>query len=475
MSMSALPPTPPAELAPRPRFVTGSITRHILVMTGTGAVGLMAIFFSDFANIFFLGLLGDLQVLAAVGYASGILFFMFSASIGMSIAVTALVAPALGASDIASARRLSVHAAVFVAGASSLVAGAMWPALPLLLGWLGASGRSLALAHDYLRIVLPSLPPLALAMAASGVLRSSGDARRAMYITLTGAVVATILDAILILWLGFGIHGAAVAAFIAHIAMLATGWWGVVRVHRLLAKPDWSVFEYDVALIARFALPSVLTNLATPAGGAYVTVAMSRFSDGAVAGWAVIGRIIPIAFGAIFALSSAIVPIIGQNLGAREFDRVRAALYGGLAFAASFSATAWLFLALVAPALVQLFSATGEAAALIVFFCRWLAPLFVFFGTLFVCNAACNSLGRPHYATALNWGRATLGTAPFVTLGSHWGPKGALFGHMMGGIAFGIAAVVVVHRLVARLERDLKGSGRPNLPESLDQRRDGPS
>jgi Na+-driven multidrug efflux pump len=178
-----------------------------------------------------------------------------------------------------------------------------------------------------------------------------------------------------------------------------------------------------------------------------------------VAGWAVIGRIIPIAFGAIFALSGAIGPIIGQNLGARQLDRVRAALNAGLAIAATFTAIVWLVLALAAPALVQLFNASGEAAALIVFFCRWLAPLFVFFGTLFVCNAACNTLGRPQYATALNWGRATLGTVPFVTLGSYWGAKGALFGHMAGGIAFGLAAVFVVQRLIAGLERDFERPG----------------
>jgi putative MATE family efflux protein len=466
MSVSALPPAP--IVAPPPRFVTGSIARHILVMTGTGAVGLMAIFVSDFATIFFLGLLGELQLLAAVGYASAILFFMFSAGIGMSIAVTSLVAPALGARDFARARRLSTHAAVFAAGAMTLIVAVLWPALPLLLGWLGASGRSLALGTDYLRIVLPSLPPLALGMCASAILRSAGDARRAMYVTLTGAVVAAILDAILIYWLGFGIHGAAVAAFVAHLAMLAVGWWGVVHVHGLLGRPEWRIFEYDLALIARFAIPAVLANVATPAGGAYVTVAMSQFSDSAVAGWAVIGRIIPIAFGAIFALSGAIGPIIGQNLGARQLERVRGALYGGLAFAASVTVLAWLVLSLAAPALVRLFNASGEAAELIVFFCRWLAPLFVFFGTLFVCNAACNTLGRPHYATALNWGRATLGTIPFVTLGAHWGAKGVLVGHMAGGIAFGVIAVLVVYRLIARLERDIGPTGR--LPQEVAER-----
>ena len=106
MPASATPPALVAEPAPAPlpRLVTGSIARHILVMTGTSAVGLMSIFFSDFANIFFLGLLGDLQLLAAVGYASSLLFFLISGGVGMAMAVTALVAPALGARDAPRAR-----------------------------------------------------------------------------------------------------------------------------------------------------------------------------------------------------------------------------------------------------------------------------------------------------------------------------------------------------------------------------------
>jgi putative MATE family efflux protein len=443
---ASLPPSAPA------RFVTGSILRHILVMTGTSAVGLMAIFAGDFANILFLGSLRDGEVLAAAGYAGTLLFFVISAGVGMAIAVTALVSPALGARDLARARRLATHAIVVSAGATTLLVAGLCLVLAPILGGLGAGGRTLALARDYLLIVLPSLPLLTTAMAASAVLRSAGDAQRAMYITLVGAAVAVALDAVLILWIGLGIHGAAVSAFASHVSMLTVGWWSVVRVHGLLDRPQWHLLERDVPLIARFAVPAVLTQLATPAGGAVVTATIAQFGHGAVAGWTVIGRVIPIAFGAIFSLSASVGPIIGQNLGAREFGRVRAALKAGLGLAAAITATAWLVLALATPALVAIFHATGETAALIAFFCRWLAPLFVFFGTLFVCNAACNTLGRPHYATALNWGRATLGTVPFVMLGSSWGAEGVLLGHMAGGIAFGIAAVVVVNRLIARLE-----------------------
>jgi MATE family, multidrug efflux pump len=102
-------------------------------MTGTGAVELMAIFVSDFATLFFLDLLGDLHLLAAVGYAGAIMFIMFSAGLGMAIAVASLVSPALGAGDFARVCRLFTHAAVFTAGGMTLLVAALWPMLPTVI------------------------------------------------------------------------------------------------------------------------------------------------------------------------------------------------------------------------------------------------------------------------------------------------------------------------------------------------------
>ena len=65
------------------RFVTGSTMRHVVVMAGTGAVGLMAVFAVDLANLFYVSLLGDTAVAAAVGFAGTINFFHVAISIGM--------------------------------------------------------------------------------------------------------------------------------------------------------------------------------------------------------------------------------------------------------------------------------------------------------------------------------------------------------------------------------------------------------
>ncbi len=438
---------------PPPRFVTGSLLHHILVMTGTGAVGLMAIFAGDLVNMIFLGLLRDDDVIAAVGYASSILFFTISIGIGLSIAATSLVSPQLGAGKRVMARRLSGSAHLLTVLVGAVLAVLVFACTPYLLRLLGAEGRAFELAAAYLRILVPFMVPLALGMTASAVLRSLGDAKRAMYVTLGGAILNAILDPIFIFVLGLGIEGAAIASAISRFAVMGIGLYGVVVVHDMLGRPSLRRMRSDARDLAVIAIPAVLTNVATPVGNAFVTATISAFGVGAVAGWAIVGRILPVAFGAIYALSGSVGPILGQNYGARDFQRMRQTLRLSLIVMLVFTLVAWAALALFTEPLVAAFHASGEAADLIRLFCRWLAPLFAFMGGLFIANASFNTLGRARLSSVLNWGRATLGTLPIVAIGGNLaGAAGVLAGNMLGGIPFGAIAVWLSFRHVRELE-----------------------
>lgn len=441
----------PSQRAP-PKFISGSLLRHILVMTGTGAIGLVAIFIGDLANMLFLSWLGDEAIVAAIGYASSILFFTTSIGIGLSIAATSLISPAVGAGDRERARQYAASSLIATFAVSAVLALAVWLAIPSLLTLLGARSRAHDLARDYLLILVPFLPPLALAMTTTAILRSVGDARRAMNVTLTGALVNIALDPVLIFGLGLGIHGAAMASSIARLFMVGYGLYAAIRVHDMVGKLNVTDAIADTPAIAAIALPAILTNVATPVANAYVTAAIAPHGDSAVAAWAIIGRIIPVAFGAIYALSGSIGPIIGQNFGAKQYDRMREAFTLSLWVSVGFTAVAWLALAIFAQPIVDVFKASGEAADLILLFCRWLSPLFVFLGILFVANAAFNTLGRAQLSTWLNWGRATLGTIPFVEAGAHLGgAPGVLVGNMLGAIVFGALAVWLCYRLIGDL------------------------
>lgn len=447
------PATGPGQSGNSAKFVTGSTMRHVLVMTSTGSVGLMAIFLVDFLNLFYISLLGEQQLAAAIGYAGSVLAFNIAIGIGMAIAATALISRALGAENRDDARHMSAAALAFVTLVSLLVVIGLWPFIPLALEGLGARGETREIAAGFLRIVVPSLPLLGLGMLLAGILRAVGDARRAMYVTLAGGAASAVLDPLFIFGLGLGVTGAAIATVLSRCVLVGFGLYGVVHVHGMIGRLRPAEFRRDIWAMTGIAVPAVLTNIATPVGNAYLTATISRFGDDAVAGWAIIGRIIPVAFGTIFALSGAVGPIIGQNFGAGHAGRVRQTLKDALIFTLIYTVAVWILLILLRHQIVGVFAARAEAAELVLFFCALVAGSFVFTGALFVANAAFNNLGFPAYSTMFNWGRATLGTIPFVWYGAaQFGASGALAGWAVGGIVFGIGAAVMAFRVIGTLD-----------------------
>jgi Na+-driven multidrug efflux pump len=224
-----------------------------------------------------------------------------------------------------------------------------------------------------------------------------------------------------------------------------------VHRHRILCRPVWRSLLADARPVASVALPAILTNLATPVGSAFTTHFMSRFGLEAVSGQITIDRIVPVAFAFIFALTGSVGPIMSQNLGAGQIPRVRQTLRCALLLVQACVLVMWAILALSQDAVVMLFSATGDAARLIHLFCSWTVASFLFTGALFVANTAFNNLGAPLLSTLFNWGRATLGTIPFVLVGLHYGAPGVLIGQSLGGVVFGILAVITAFLLTQRL------------------------
>ncbi len=439
-------------------FTQGSTLGHVIRMTLTGSIGLIAIFAVDFLSLLYISWLHDEQLTAAVGYATVVLFFLTSTNIGFMIAATALTARRLGMRDRDGARRIAGASMGWLMLLSVLLALLLLLSARDVLALLGADGRVAEAAHGYLMITLPSNILMALGMGFSGILRAVGDANRSMYVTLTGAIVTAVLDPLLIFGLGLGIHGAAICLVVSRLVFALVGWWGAVRIHAMVARPEWPAMREEASAIAGIAGPAILTNIATPFATAVVARIVSEQGDWAIAANAVIDRLIPIAFGALFALSGAVGPIMAQNWGANRFDRMRRALRDSFLFAGCYVLASWIILVLFRYQLVALFALKGPAAEGLIFFCWISGPMWFFIGLLFTANAAFNNLGFPLYSTYLNWGRATIGTIPFAWVGAHFhGYEGALAGMALGSVLFGVAGAVLSIRAVRMLERRAAG------------------
>jgi putative MATE family efflux protein len=432
------------------KFLTGNLFKHISVMSLTASIGLMAVFVVDFVDLIFISMLGKAELAAAVGYAGAILFFTSSFGIGMAIAAGALVSRALGAGDDELARRRATNTLIFGFVFGGLFALAVWLNLRTLSGLMGATGETLELSVGYLAIIVPSLPFLMVGMIGGAILRAHGDAGRAMMATVWGGVVNAVLDPILIFGLDLELTGAALASVAARLVIAVVAIIPLIRHYGGFDRPTFANMSIDVSPIVAIAFPAILTQLATPIGQAYVTRTMSSFGEEAVAGMAIVGRLTPIAFGVIFAMSGAVGPIIGQNAGAGLSDRVRGAFKDGLIFTAIVVVVMSLLLFISRPLLVMLFQLEGTALTIVFLFAGPLSLLFFFNGVIFVANAAFNNLAHPFYSTWINWGRHTLGTVPFVMLGAAWyGAPGVLIGQALGGGIFALAAYLLAKKVLA--------------------------
>jgi putative MATE family efflux protein len=435
-------------------FTQGSLTRHVLVMTSTGSIGLVAVFMVDLLSLIYVSWLGEPALTAGVGFAAQVLFFIISLNIGLSIAVSALVARAIGANERPRAQQLASSGLVL----SFIIASATGLALFLFrrqaLELLGARGAALDAAEVYLVWTLPTNGLMALGMVLSGILRAVGDARRSMYVTLFGSIVTAFVDPLLILGLKMGVEGAAIAAVVSRIVWVGVGLWGAVHIHGIVGRPDRKSVTLDLPPMMKIALPAILTNLAAPVANGYAVHAMANFGEAAVAAGAIIDRVVPVAFVVLFAMSGVVGPIVAQNYGAKLYGRVRDTLTTSFACATIYSLTIWLLLVISSGGIVWLFSAQGETARLVVFFCNYGALAWVFLGCLFAANAAFNNLDYAFLSTAFNWGRATLGTIPFVTLGAHYlGAEGIILGVVAGGAIFGAAAMVTAYGIAGKVAR----------------------
>jgi len=418
-------------------------------MALTSSIGLLAMFLVDLADLFYIAQLGDPALTAAMGFAATILFFGNALTLGLMIATSALSARSIGMGDVAYARRYLTNISAIAVVIAIPVVAIFWLLPEEILDLLGAKGRARQAAADYIRIVAPFHLLNSLGKICSGFLRAHGAARRAMNVTICMGVSNAILDPIFIFYFGFGMNGAAIATAMASTLSFAYAITLIWRHFGGYADFSLTHLKYDLRPIFRILTPTIMTNFATPIGGFITYIFITEYSDDVAAGYAVMGRIVPVAFCVLFSLSGAVGPIIGQNFGAGHFDRIRLTLRQAIALALAYTLCVWPILYALTGPIGTIFHLGADGQELINTFTLFAVPLFFFNGILFISNAACNNLERPSWSMLLNLSRNILGILPFIWLGSlYWGFNGIILGASLGGIIFGLLAIAIAFNLV---------------------------
>ena len=197
-----------------------------------------------------------------------------------------------------------------------------------ILRFFGASDATLPFARDYMMIIALGNMVTHLYFGLNSVVRSSGNPKLAMGLTLFTVISNAILDPIFIFVLGIGIQGAALATVLCQMMSLGYTLWYFLNPNRFLHLPrslgmfrvDWKIAKDSLAI----GLGPFLMNLASCIVVLFINQQLVKWGgDLAIGAYGIVNRLTFLFVMIVFGFNQGMQPIAGYNYGARQYGRVR--------------------------------------------------------------------------------------------------------------------------------------------------------
>jgi putative MATE family efflux protein len=310
----------------RERILNGPILKTMVLLAWPVMVTSALLALYNLVDAFWLGRLGTAAV-AAPGMAWPILFFFMSFAGGFQAAGSTFVAQHFGAGDRRGAEESAGQVLGFLWILSVILGALGYGLAPTVLRLIRAPEEVFPYALTYLRIECMGLPIMFLAQAFGGFMVGLGQTRFLMYINASSLLLNAVLDPVFIFGWGpipaWGVAGAAWATVLSRAAVAAVG-LGILfsgkRGLRLSVRDLWPRLS-RVLPILRVGLPNVLDQASTSFGFVVMMGLVAGFGTTVVAAYTVGNRIINLINVVSWGAGSALVAMIGQNLGAENYER----------------------------------------------------------------------------------------------------------------------------------------------------------
>ena len=343
------------------------------------------------------------SALAAVGACAALTNVFICVALGAGVGAGVLVSRYFGAKDYGRMKTIV---------STSLLS---FMILSIVLGILGfCFSRSMMSALQtpddildaavlYLRVYFVGFPFLFMYNILSTMFTSIGESKIPLGLLIFSSVLNVFLDLWMVIGLGLGVFGAALATLIAQgISAVFSFVIFLYRMRRYQSSFLW--FDgRELRSMLRIAIPSVLQQSTVSIGMMIVQAVVNPFGTQALAGYSATMRVESV-FSLIFvSIGNAVSPYVAQNLGASKPRRIKQGYHAALVLDLCFAVLAFLVIETLHTQISSLFlGRDGTALAYQVSgdYMRWLGYFFIFMGIKMATDGVLRGLGimRPFLA-----------------------------------------------------------------------------
>ena len=202
----------------RDLFEKASVPKAVALMAIPTIVTMLVVVIYNMADTFFIGQTGDALQVAAVSLATPVFMVFMALGNLFGIGGSSAISRALGEKNEQRARQISAFCCYGSLGVGILMTLIFILFMDGILKMIGASPATIDYARQYLTFVAIGAPFVMFGTAYGNIVRGEGAAKESMIGNLIGTITNIILDPIMILWLGWGVSGAAVATVLGNVA-----------------------------------------------------------------------------------------------------------------------------------------------------------------------------------------------------------------------------------------------------------------
>lgn len=432
----------------------GPVAAHLRRQGIPFALGLVAIFSFDAADLFFISRLGDAP-LAAISFTMPVIWLIYGIGIGFEAGAASCVSRAVGRQDLAQARRLTTDTMILATLVALVLCFVGLATITPVFSLLGATPELLPIIADYMNIWY-WVAPMDMALWCSlASLRARGNTLLESKVIAFAALLNLALDPIFIFGLfGFPrleVQGAALATLVSNGIMLLFTLTYLQHKLKVYANPiaPLKVIFDSWRHMLHIGIPAMITNAIIPVSSGIVVAMIAAYGIDAVAGFGIAMRIEPIFLIPFYALSAVSSPFFGQNIGSNQFDRLLEARRVITRFCLGFGLALAIVLVLIAKPLAGIFSQSESIQVVAVHYLWTVAISYGSYGLVMSVNAAFNGMGTPMPGVIISTCRVIVVFLPLAFAGRYlMGLEGLFAATLVSNLLMGAVAFIWLGRQI---------------------------
>jgi putative MATE family efflux protein len=298
------------------------------------------------------------EALAAVSSSGSLIFLIVGFINGVFVGAGVIIARYFGAKEMKELS-IAVHTTIafgLITGILVTVAGIGFT--PLLLKMMGTPVDVLPNSILYFRLYFVGGIGIVMYNTCMGIFQAVGDSKHPLYYLITSAIINVVLVLLFVAVLGLGIGGAAIATAISQFISAILGFVKLLKVdgvHRVYIK-QIRLDPKMLKKILKMGIPTGVQNSVIGFANVIVQSNINKFGSIAMAGCGSYSRLEGFAFLPITSFSVALTTFIGQNLGAKQYERARKGARFGILAGVALAETVGIIIWVLAPVLVRFFN-----------------------------------------------------------------------------------------------------------------------